>query len=125
MSKTAIVVMSDPKSGGEEALGRVFNALILALSLKEKGADVDLSFQGTGARWPRELAQPTHPANGLYEAVRDRISGVSGACADLFGAAADVSDMGLKLVRDRAMPGTEGLADLSRHVAPDSELVIF
>ena len=28
--KTAIIIMSDPKSGSEEALGRVFNALALA-----------------------------------------------------------------------------------------------
>lgn len=26
--KTAIIIMSDPKSGSEEALGRVFNALV-------------------------------------------------------------------------------------------------
>ena len=28
--KTAIVILSDPKSGAEEALGRVFNALGLS-----------------------------------------------------------------------------------------------
>ena len=27
MSKTAIVVLSEPKAGSDEALGRVFNAL--------------------------------------------------------------------------------------------------
>ncbi len=125
MTKTAIIVMSDPKSGGEDALGRVFNALVLTLSLKEKGREVDLSFQGTGTRWPAELVQPTHPANGLYEAVRDKISGVSGGCADLFGAADGVSALGLDLIRDRALPGTDGLADLSKRIGPDSTLVIF
>ncbi|WP_428670302.1 hypothetical protein [Roseibium sp.] len=125
MPKTAIIVMSDPNTGGEEALGRVFNALVLTLSLKEKGEDVDLSFQGTGTRWPAELVKPAHPANGLYEAVRDRISGVSGGCADLFGAAQGVSDLGLSLTRDRALPRTHGLADLSKYIGAGSTLLVF
>lgn len=35
--KTAIIIMSDPKSGSEESLGRVFNALALASECKQKG----------------------------------------------------------------------------------------
>ena len=31
--KTAIVVLSDPQDGGEEALGRLFNALAVAYDL--------------------------------------------------------------------------------------------
>ena len=34
-TKTAIVVLSDP-NGGEEALGRVFNALAAAYDFKQK-----------------------------------------------------------------------------------------
>ena len=34
--KTAIIVMSDPKNGSEEALGRVFNALALAAECKQE-----------------------------------------------------------------------------------------
>jgi hypothetical protein len=37
MSKTAIVLFSDPKAGSEEALGRLLNALFLTLELKDKG----------------------------------------------------------------------------------------
>ncbi len=40
MSKTAIAVFSDPKSGSEEALGRLFNAMLLTLGLKDKGQEV-------------------------------------------------------------------------------------
>ena len=52
MTKTAIVIFSDPTHGGEEALGRLFNAMFLTLELKEKGQPVELLFQGTGTRWP-------------------------------------------------------------------------
>jgi hypothetical protein len=34
--RTAVVVLSDPEHGGDEALGRVFNALALALDLGGK-----------------------------------------------------------------------------------------
>ena len=34
--KSAIVILSDPKSGSEESLGRVFNALAAAYDFKQK-----------------------------------------------------------------------------------------
>jgi hypothetical protein len=37
MSKTAIVVSSDPQSGGDEALGRLFNAMFLPLEAAGRG----------------------------------------------------------------------------------------
>ena len=46
MTKTAIILYSDPKSGSEEALGRLFNGLFLAYELKEKKQDVAGIFQG-------------------------------------------------------------------------------
>ena len=49
-TKTAIVVLSDPQAG-EEALGRLFNALAATYDFKQKGHDVQLLFQGTGTRW--------------------------------------------------------------------------
>jgi hypothetical protein len=55
--KTAIIILSDPKSGSEEALGRVFNALALASECKQKGDEVAVVFNGTGTRWPAELTQ--------------------------------------------------------------------
>ena len=67
--KTAIIILSDPKSGSEEALGRVFNALALASECKQKGDEVAVVFNGAGTRWPAELTKLSHPANGLYNAV--------------------------------------------------------
>lgn len=61
--KTAIVIVSDPKGGSEEALGRVFNALALASECKQKGDEVAVVFNGTGTRWPAELTKLSHPAN--------------------------------------------------------------
>ncbi len=86
MSKTAIVVFSDPKSGGEEALSRLFNAMFLTLELKDKSQDVALMFQGAGARWPAEITQPAHPAHALFDVVQDKVTGICGGCADVFGA---------------------------------------
>jgi hypothetical protein len=125
MSKTAIVVFSDPKAGGEDALGRFFNAMFLTLELKEKGQEVELVFQGAGARWPAEVTKPAHPANALYNAVRDKVAGVCGGCADVFGATEGAERTGLKLIRERAIPGTAGILDLSRYLDSGWRLVTF
>ncbi len=125
MGKSAIVVFSDPKSGGEEALGRLFNALFLALELQERGAEVKLIFQGAGSRWPAELVRPDHPAGDLYRAVQPNLVGVCGGCADVFGAAESAANAGVALVRDRAIPGTTGVLDLSRYVVEGYQLLVF
>ena len=125
MAGTAIIVFSDPKSGGEEALGRLFNALFLTLELKEKGEDVALAFQGAGARWPEALVKPDHPANALYQAVQEKIDGVCGGCADVFGATEGAKATGLKLIREKEIPGTAGILDLSRYLDRGDRLVTF
>jgi DsrE/DsrF-like family len=125
MSKTAIVVFSDPKPGSEEALGRLFNAMFLTLELKDKGQDVALIFQGAGARWPAEVAKPAHPAHALYHAVADKVAGVCGGCADVFGATEGVKATGLNLVRERDIPGVGGILDLSRYLDQGYRLVAF
>jgi len=48
--KAAIVVLSDPKSGTEDALGRLFNALASAYDFKHSGDDHPVSGAGTGWR---------------------------------------------------------------------------
>ncbi|MGL4239554.1 MAG: DsrE family protein [Beijerinckiaceae bacterium] len=125
MSKTAIVVFSDPKAGGEEALGRLFNAMFLALELKEKEQEVSLVFQGAGARWPEQIFSPAHPAHALYHAVADKVVGVCGGCADVFGATEGAARTGLPLVRDKAIPGTTGILDLSRYLDDGWRLITF
>jgi len=123
MSKTAIVVLSDPKEGGDEALGRLFNALFLVYELKERGEEVALIFQGAGARWGSEVAKSDHPAHGLFRAVEDKLVGVCGGCADVFGSTAAIQAAGLALVREREIPGTSGVIDLSRYLVDGYRLV--
>ncbi len=53
----AIFVLSDPKSGSDEALGRVFNALAAAFEYKQAGDEVTVTFQGAGTRWAAELSK--------------------------------------------------------------------
>ena len=109
--KTAVLILSDP-AGGDEALGRVFNALAAAYDFDRAGHDVRLQFQGAGTRWPEELASPVHPAHELFESVRHTVAGASCGCADVFGATASVQASGLELIRDNPLPGTGGVASL-------------
>lgn len=106
--KTAIIVLSDPKSNTEEALGRGFNALASALEYKSAGQTVQLLFAGTGTRWPALLNQAAHPAHALYRQVLDTVVGVSCGCTDVFGA----DDQGLARLTANAVPGTTGFSSL-------------
>jgi hypothetical protein len=114
MSKTTIVVLSDPK-GGEEALGRLFNALAATYDFKHQQRDVQLVFQGTGTRWTGLLTKTDHPAHALYKAVEDKVAGVSCGCADVFGARADAEANGFSLITTNAVPGTTGLPSLATY----------
>ena len=106
--KTALIVLSDPKAGSEEALGRVFNALAVAHEFKSAGATVQLLFAGAGTRWPALLNKSGHPAHALYKQVLDTVVGVSCGCADVFGA----DDQGLARITTNTVPGTTGLPSL-------------
>lgn len=122
--KTVVVVFSDPKPGSDEALGRLFNALFLTLELKEKKQDVTLVFQGAGTRWIAEASKPDHPTHALYAAVKDKVL-VCGGCADVFGATAQAESAGARLVRDKQIPGTPGVLDLSRYLDENARLITF
>ncbi|HEV8547945.1 MAG TPA: DsrE family protein [Polyangiaceae bacterium] len=122
MSKTTIVVLSDPR-GGEEALGRLFNALAAAYDFKQRKHDVSIVFQGTGTRWPPLVLAEDHPAHGLYRAVEDKVSGVSLACADVFGAREDAERNGFSLLTDNAVPGTRGMASVAKYAGEGGVLI--
>ncbi|MBL8843946.1 MAG: hypothetical protein JNL90_20655, partial [Planctomycetes bacterium] len=92
--KTALFVMSDPKAG-EEAVGRVFNALAFAEESLAKGDEVHVVFAGAGTRWPAELTKLGHPAHALYDAVRPAVQGASCGCAQVFGASEGVEACGV------------------------------
>ncbi len=123
--KHAIAILSDPQSGSEEALGRLFNALAMAHAARASGHEVALLFAGTGTRWPAELTKLSHPARGLYDSVRDLVQGASCGCAEAFGAKQGVEACGLPLLREQALPGTSGLAGLHGLVAGGWTLHLF
>lgn len=123
--KAAIIILSDPKAGAEESLGRVFNALAAAYDFKEQGDEVTILFHGTGTRWPGILQNPEHPAHNLYEAVSDKVAGVSCGCADVFGSSEEVVKSGLDLITNNPIPGTSGLASLRSLRAEGFTLLTF
>lgn len=123
--KAAIVDLSDPKTGSEEALGRLFNALAAAYDFKQKGDDVTLLFQGAGTRWAAQVTQEDHPAYALYKAVEDRVAGVSCGCADVFGAREEAERAGLDLIRNNPVPGTSGLPSLQSLAAEGRTVLVF
>ena len=123
--KTAIIVLSDPKSGSEEALGRVFNALAAAYDFKQHGDDVTVLFQGAGTRWIAEVTKHDHPAHALFEEVKDKVAGASSGCADVFGATDDVVKSGFELIKNNPVPGTSGLPSLQKLTADGYAVLTF
>jgi len=123
--KSAVIIMSDPKSGSEEALGRLFNGLATAYDFKHKGDEVSILFQGTGTRWAAEVIKEDHPAHQLYKAVEDKVAGVSCGCADVFGAREDAVKSGFDLITDNAVPGTSGLPSLRKLTAEGYTVMVF
>lgn len=123
MSTTTIVVLSDP-GGGEEAVGRVFNALAVAFDFKRRNRPVQVVFQGTGTRWPGVLAAPDHPVHALYNAVEDTVAGASAGCSVVFGARDDVQREGLSLIANNPVPGTAGLPSVAQFIS-DGPVLTF
>ncbi len=122
--KAAIFVLSDPK-GGEEALGRVFNALAAAYEYKQNGDTVTVTFQGAGTRWVSELSKAEHPLNTLFKAVLDTVAGVSCGCSDVFGSRAEAEHGGFSLVTDNAVPGTSGVASFRKFAQDGYQIFTF
>lgn len=123
--KTAIVVLSDPTSGGEEALGRVFNALAAAYDIKQKNEHVEIVFQGAGTRWAGVLTKSDHPGYALYKAVEDKVAGVSCGCADVFGAREEAVKNGFDLITTNQVPGTSGLPSLAKYASEGYSILTF
>jgi hypothetical protein len=123
--KVAIIVLSDPKPGTDEALGRVFNALASAYEFKQHKEEVTILFQGAGSRWPVELTKPEHPIHGLFEEVKDKVAGISAGCATVFGAADAARESGFRLIRDSAVPGTDGLPSLRNLIDQNFTILTF
>lgn len=110
--KFALLVLSDPRAGSEEALGRVFNALAAAYEYRRAGAEVSLVFLGTGTRWLEELVKADHPAHALFLEVQASVAGASCGCAEAFGATEGVLASGFPLLSQTPLPGTGGVLSL-------------
>ncbi|MFO1253461.1 MAG: DsrE family protein [Inhella sp.] len=123
--KAAIIILSDPKHGGEDALGRLFNGLAAAYDFKQRDIPVSIYFQGAGTRWPGVVGQPSHPVHALFKAVETEIAGVSCGCADVFGAREDAVKSGFDLITDNSVPGTSGLPSLGKLVADGFTVFTF
>ena len=125
MNKTAIFIFSDPKIGGEEALGRAFNGLAAAYDIKQSGGDVSITFQGTGTRWPVLITQTGHPLHDLYNLVKSNVAGVSCGCADVFGAAEGAKACGMPVISENHVPGTTGLAGFGKLIKFGTNILVF
>jgi len=61
----------------------------------------------------------------LYEAVKEKVVGVSCGCSDVFGARAEVEKIGSTLLTENAVPGTSGLPSLSRVISEGFTVLTF
>lgn len=123
--KAAVLILSDPKFGQEEATGRVFNALAVAYDFKQKGDEVRVFFQGTGTRWITELGKPDNPVHDLFEAVKDKVVGASSGCADVFGTFEEIKQSDFDLVSENQIPGTTGLPSLHKMISDGYTILTF
>jgi hypothetical protein len=123
--KAAIVILSDPKSGSDEALGRVFNGLATAYDFKQRGDEVTILFQGAATRWIGELANQEHPVHNLFSLVQDKVGGISHACSDVFGGADEAARAGVDRIKGNPVPGTNGLPSLQKLVSEGYHLLTF
>ena len=123
--KTAIIIISDPKSNNDESNGRAFNALSLAQESLKAGDDVEISFIGAGTRWPGEMTKVGHPFNALYNSVREAVKAGSCGCAAAFGATESLKTCGIPEAKENAVPGTAGLLSIRSYLANGWNTLVF
>jgi hypothetical protein len=59
-----------------------------------------LYFDGTGTKWPSELAKEDHIAHKLYESVAGNVAGACSFCASAFGATESIKKARIQLVEE-------------------------
>ena len=113
--KVAVVVLADIETHSD--LGRVVNAMVTTKECKEAGDDVQLVFDGAGTQWPGLLADESHEAHRLYDAVADTIAGACGYCAGAFGAKESLHHARVNLLDEyHGHPSLRKLMAEGRHV---------
>ncbi len=123
--KNAVVILSDPESGTQEALARAYNGCAFAYDCIQNGDDVAIIFLGTGARWPIELEKQDCPAHKVYERVKDKVLGVSKECAVVFGAEDALKKLNYDFLIDNDLPDTSGLASVRKLMLEGYTVVSF
>lgn len=123
--KYAVIILSDPKSGTEEALARAYNGYSFAYDCKRHGDEVVIIFLGTGARCPIELEKEDHPVHKVYAKVKDKIFGVSSECAVVFGTNENIKQIGYAFLTDNDLPETSGVASIRNLVSEDFTVMTF
>lgn len=96
MNKVAILVLAEAESHGD--LGRAVNALEVAKEFKDHGDEVQIVFDGGGTEWVGKLADSSHDAHTVYEAVKDKIKGACKFCSGAFGVTDQVKEAGVTLL---------------------------
>ena len=90
MTNAAIVILAGTESHADA--GRLVNALETAGEFsRTDGDEVELIFDGAGARWIPELEDEESDYHELYRAVQDE-AGVCKYCAGAFGVADAVGE---------------------------------
>lgn len=123
--KTAIIIYTDPLSGSNEALTRMLNALGVADECRREGDQLEIAFAGTGTRWPAELSKLSHPANSMYNSLREFVVGASRACAVRNKATEGLDAIGVGLISDNQVEGTPGLLSIRRYLAEGWNVLQF
>ncbi len=123
--KTAIVILCDPYADRDDALGRILNALAMAVDFKARGMDVAILFQGAGTRWLKEFGSTTHPAYSLYQNVKDKVIGASESCAAFFRTTAAIEKAGVDLLNENPVSGTLGFPSLARLISEGYTIITF
>lgn len=118
MEKIGIVVLAGTDGSGD--LGRVVNALETAKEFHQAGDEVELIFDGAGTQWIRELAKEDHQYHGLYEEMKETITGACSYCAEAYGVQAAVKREGVTLLDEH-----EGHPSLRRLVSAGFQVITF
>jgi hypothetical protein len=67
----------------------------------------------------------THPVHSLYQAVKDKVLGVSESCAAFFRNTDAIKKSGLVLLNENPVSGTLGFPSLARLVAEGYTVITF
>ncbi|WP_199615900.1 DsrE family protein [Paenibacillus alkalitolerans] len=92
---------------GQQDVGRAVHGLLYGQELHEAGYSVDVSFDGAGTIWVKELEKPAHPFNPVFkQAMKSGIvKGGCQACSGFFEVEEEVKKAGVSLVGSEASGG--------------------